>query len=145
MLCDRFKEFAHETELIGQERVAAVNDICDQLIAAGHSDAATIAEWKDGINEAWTDLLELIDTRTQALAASWELHKFFHDCKETLLRIHVRSAVHLNFILTSCDCSSCCPAIRISLILIEACYCLDGGEMICTPDPADAVRLQHTS
>lgn len=88
MLCDRFKEFAHETEMIGQERVASVNDICDQLITAGHSDAATIAEWKDGINEAWTDLLELIDTRTQALAASWELHKFFHDCKETLLRIH---------------------------------------------------------
>lgn len=88
MLCDRFKEFAHDTEMIGQERVAAVNDICDQLIAAGHSDAATIAEWKDGINEQWTDLLELIDTRTQALAASWELHKFFHDCKETLLRIH---------------------------------------------------------
>jgi len=101
MLCDRFKEFAHETELIGQERVAAVNDICDQLIAAGHSDAATIAEWKDGINEAWTDLLELIDTRTQALAASWELHKFFHDCKETLLRIHVRFIV-LSFILTGC-------------------------------------------
>jgi len=96
MLCDRFKEFAHETEMIGQERVAAVNDICDQLIAAGHSDAATIAEWKDGINEAWTDLLELIDTRTQALAASWELHKFFHDCKETLLRIHVRV---LSFVL----------------------------------------------
>jgi len=100
MLCDRFKEFAHETELIGQERVAAVNDICDQLIAAGHSDAATIAEWKDGINEAWTDLLELIDTRTQALAASWELHKFFHDCKETLLRIHVRPVAHLQLVFT---------------------------------------------
>ena len=95
MLCDRFKEFAHDTEMIGQERVAAVNDICDQLIAAGHSDAATIAEWKDGINEAWTDLLELIDTRTQALAASWELHKFFHDCKETLLRIHVCAIICL--------------------------------------------------
>lgn len=114
MLCDRFKEFAHETELIGQERVAAVNDICDQLIAAGHSDAATIAEWKDGINEAWTDLLELIDTRTQALAASWELHKFFHDCKETLLRIHVRSVIYRNFVLTACCCSSCCTAVTIS-------------------------------
>jgi len=112
MLCDRFKEFAHETELIGQERVAAVNDICDQLIAAGHSDAATIAEWKDGINEAWTDLLELIDTRTQALAASWELHKFFHDCKETLLRIHVRSAVHCNLI--ACQCSSYHSKVMIS-------------------------------
>ena len=90
MLRDRFKEFARDTENIGQERVAAVNEMCDSLIQAGHSDAATIAEWKDQINEAWADLLELIDTRTQMLAASWELHKFFHDCKETLERIHVR-------------------------------------------------------
>lgn len=89
MLCDRFREFARETEVIGQERVATVNEICDQLIQAGHSDAALIAEWKDGINESWTDLLELIDTRTQALAASLELQKFFHDCKETLIRIYV--------------------------------------------------------
>jgi|SRR6218665_620787 len=89
MLRDRFREFAHNTESIGQERVAAVNEICDQLIQAGHSDAATIAEWKDGINESWADLLELIDTRTQMLQASWELFKFYNDCKETLDRIHV--------------------------------------------------------
>jgi len=31
MLRDRFKEFARDTENIGQERVAAVNEICDQL------------------------------------------------------------------------------------------------------------------
>ena len=89
MLLERFKEFARETEAIGQERVAAVNEICDANIQAGHSDAATIAEWKDQINEAWTDLLELIDTRTQMLNASYELHKFFYDCKETLERINV--------------------------------------------------------
>ena len=94
MLRDRFKEFARDTETIGQERVAAVNEICDQLIGAGHSDAATIAEWKDQINEAWADLLELIDTRTQMLAASWELHRFFHDCKETLDRIYVSPHDH---------------------------------------------------
>ena len=88
MLRDRFREFAHNTESIGQERVAAVNEICDQLIQSGHSDAATIAEWKDGINESWADLLELIDTRTQMLQASWELFKFYNDCKETLDRIH---------------------------------------------------------
>ncbi|XP_066147280.1 spectrin beta chain isoform X2 [Euwallacea fornicatus] len=87
LLWERFKEFAHDTETIGSERVAAVNDIADSLIAAGHSDSATIAEWKDGLNEAWTDLLELIDTRTQMLAASRELHKFFHDCKDVLSRI----------------------------------------------------------
>jgi len=87
MLRERFKEFARDTESIGTERVAAVNEIADQLIAAGHSDAATIAEWKDGLNESWADLLELIETRTQMLAASWELHKFFHDCKDVLGRI----------------------------------------------------------
>lgn len=87
LLWERFKEFAHDTEAIGSERVAGVNDLADQLIARGHSDSATIAEWKDGLNEAWQDLLELIETRTQMLAASRELHKFFHDCKDVLSRI----------------------------------------------------------
>lgn len=87
LLWERFKEFAKDTETTGSERVAAVNDIADQLIASGHSDSATIAEWKDGLNEGWQDLLELIETRTQMLAASRELHKFFHDCKDILGRI----------------------------------------------------------
>lgn len=46
MLLDRFKDFAKDTKTIGEERVARANDICDQLIDSGHSDAATIAEWK---------------------------------------------------------------------------------------------------
>ncbi|GFS19194.1 spectrin beta chain [Elysia marginata] len=87
MLKDRFKEFARDTESIGQERVASANEICDALIASEHSDAATIAEWKDNVNDAWADLLELIDTRTELLQTSWELHKFFYDCKDTLERI----------------------------------------------------------
>ncbi|KAI1288342.1 Spectrin beta chain [Halotydeus destructor] len=87
MLRDRFKEFARDTQAIGSERVAVANESADSLIMTGHSDAAQIAEMKDGLNEAWTDLLELIDTRTQMLAASWELHKFFHDCKDVHSRI----------------------------------------------------------
>lgn len=63
MLWERFKEFARDTESIGSERVAAVNQMADGLISAGHSDSATIAEWKDGLTEAWQDLLELIETR----------------------------------------------------------------------------------
>ncbi|KMQ98255.1 spectrin beta chain isoform x6 [Lasius niger] len=73
LLWERFKEFARDTEAIGSERVEAVNGIADSLIATGHSDAATIAEWKDGLNEM--------------LVASRELHKFFHDCKDVLGRI----------------------------------------------------------
>uniref|UniRef100_A0A4W6BXI9 Spectrin beta chain n=1 Tax=Lates calcarifer TaxID=8187 RepID=A0A4W6BXI9_LATCA len=87
MLQERFREFARDTGNIGQERVDAVNRLADELINTGHGDAATIAEWKDGLNEAWADLLELIDTRTQILAASYELHKFYHDAKEILNRI----------------------------------------------------------
>ncbi|KAJ3610274.1 hypothetical protein NHX12_022367 [Muraenolepis orangiensis] len=87
MLQERFREFARDTGTIGQERVDAVNRQADELINSGHGDAATVAEWKDGLNEAWADLLELIDTRTQILAASFELHKFYHDAKEILGRI----------------------------------------------------------
>lgn len=89
MLQDRFREFARETESIGTERVTAANDNCDALIMADHSDSAQIAEWKDNLNEAWNDLLELMDTRTQMLQSSWELHKFYHDCKDILERILV--------------------------------------------------------
>ncbi|XP_069738334.1 LOW QUALITY PROTEIN: spectrin beta chain, non-erythrocytic 4 [Phaenicophaeus curvirostris] len=87
LLQEKFLEFASETGSVGQERIAALNQMVDELIDYGHADAATIAEWKDGVNEAWADLLELMETRAQMLAASHELHKFFNDCKEVLGQI----------------------------------------------------------
>ncbi|VDL64268.1 unnamed protein product, partial [Nippostrongylus brasiliensis] len=77
MLQERFQQFARDTESIGSER----------LIATGHTDAPTIALWKDSLNEAWENLLELIDTRAQMLESSRLLHKFFHDCRDCLSRI----------------------------------------------------------
>ncbi|XP_029570472.1 spectrin beta chain, non-erythrocytic 4 isoform X5 [Salmo trutta] len=87
ILQEKFTEFATETGSLGQERVTAVNQMVDELIDYGHADAATIAEWKDGVNEAWADLLELMETRAQMLAASHQLHKFFADCREVLAQI----------------------------------------------------------
>uniref|UniRef100_A0A8C3CTN2 Spectrin beta chain n=1 Tax=Cairina moschata TaxID=8855 RepID=A0A8C3CTN2_CAIMO len=87
LLQEKFLEFASETGSVGQERISAVNQMVDELIDYGHADAATIAEWKDGVNEAWADLLELMETRAQLLAASHELHKFFSDCKDLLGQI----------------------------------------------------------
>uniref|UniRef100_A0A8C6YGT7 PH domain-containing protein n=1 Tax=Naja naja TaxID=35670 RepID=A0A8C6YGT7_NAJNA len=87
LLQEKFTEFASETGTIGNERILAINQMVDELIEYGHVDAATIAEWKDGVNEAWADLLELIETRAQMLAASHELHKFFNDCKDVLSQI----------------------------------------------------------
>lgn len=60
---------------MGQERVDLVNEAIDELIEAGHAEAANMAEWKDTINESWADLLELIDTRAQLLTTSYELLK----------------------------------------------------------------------
>ncbi|XP_076845121.1 spectrin beta chain, non-erythrocytic 4 isoform X1 [Brachyhypopomus gauderio] len=87
VLQDKFTEFTSETGRVGQERVTAVNQMVDELIDYGHADAAAIAEWKDGVNEAWADLLELMETRGQMLAASHQLHKFFSDCREVLMQI----------------------------------------------------------
>uniref|UniRef100_A0A2A4JKU8 Spectrin beta chain, non-erythrocytic 2 n=1 Tax=Heliothis virescens TaxID=7102 RepID=A0A2A4JKU8_HELVI len=91
LLWERFKEFARETQAVGSERVATAERIADQMIAMGHSDNATIAQWKEGLKETWQDLLELIETRTQMLAASRELHKYFHDCKDTLQRVNEKA------------------------------------------------------
>ncbi|XP_050989970.1 spectrin beta chain, erythrocytic isoform X1 [Labeo rohita] len=87
ILRDKFREFARETGTVGQERVDTVNRIIDDLIEGGHSEAATLAEWKDGVNESWADLLELIDTRAQHLTASYDLLKYFCDGKELVAHI----------------------------------------------------------
>ncbi|XP_034531254.1 spectrin beta chain, erythrocytic [Notolabrus celidotus] len=87
LLRDRFREFARETGMAGQERVDLVNQTIDELIEAGHTEAAAMAEWKDSINESWADLLELIDTRAQLLTTSYELLKYFDDGKELVAQI----------------------------------------------------------
>ncbi|XP_068800473.1 spectrin beta chain, erythrocytic isoform X2 [Struthio camelus] len=87
LLREKFREFAWETGSVGQERVDRVNLTIEDLIDAGHAEAATMAEWKDGLNESWADLLELIDTRRQLLTASHDLHKYFYDAAEILALI----------------------------------------------------------
>lgn len=87
LLKERFHQFAADTQQIGQERVNHVSQIANVLIDAGHADSSIIAQWNENLNSAWEDLLELIRTRTQMLQSSWELQKFFSDCKEVLSHI----------------------------------------------------------
>ncbi|XP_041927418.1 spectrin beta chain, erythrocytic isoform X1 [Alosa sapidissima] len=87
ILRDKFRDFARETGTMGQDRVDSVNQIIDQLIEGGHTEAAALAEWKDNVNESWADLLELIDTRAQLLTASYDLLKYFYDGKELVAQI----------------------------------------------------------
>lgn len=87
MLRDKFREFSRDTSTIGQERVDGANTLANGLIAGGHAAGATVAEWKDGLNEAWADLLELLDTRGQVLAAAYELQRFLHAARQALARV----------------------------------------------------------
>uniref|UniRef100_A0A6G1SQG5 Spectrin beta chain n=1 Tax=Aceria tosichella TaxID=561515 RepID=A0A6G1SQG5_9ACAR len=87
MLRERFKQFAKDTEKCGTERVERVNATADQLILSGHADNNMIANWKEMLEEAWTDLLEIIKTRSLELAASHRSHQFFHDCRDLNNRI----------------------------------------------------------
>ncbi|KAG9510173.1 Spectrin beta chain, partial [Fragariocoptes setiger] len=87
MLRDRFRQFAVDTERMGSERVEQVNENADKLILSGHSDKTLIAQWKDMLEEAWTDLLEMIKNRSLELSASWRLHQFLNSCHEISARI----------------------------------------------------------
>ncbi|XP_062861105.1 spectrin beta chain, non-erythrocytic 4-like isoform X1 [Trichomycterus rosablanca] len=87
ILQENFSAFSSETGGVGQERVLAINQMVDELIDYGHADAAVIAEWKDGVNESWAELMELMETRAQMLAASHQLHKFFSDCREVMTQV----------------------------------------------------------
>lgn len=87
VLQERFKAFTIDMKATGQERIPKINSHIDRLIEAKHGDSAKIAEWKDMLNEAWNDLLELTETRRLLLLASWQLFRFFHDCKDVLARI----------------------------------------------------------
>ena len=84
LLRERFAQFTADTKQIGQERVNHVSRIANNLIDSGHADSALISQWAESLGTAWEDLLELIRTREQMLQASWELQKFFSDCKEVL-------------------------------------------------------------
>lgn len=103
VLQETFSQFVSDTNSLGQQRLEQVNKLVNEMIKCGHSDAATIAEWKDGLNESWADLLELMETRTQMLAASQQLHRFFTDCKEVERRArHQLSSVGVAATLNHC-------------------------------------------
>lgn len=49
----------------------------------------------DRIKDLWEDCKELCKTRLQQLQASYNLYKFYLDCKETLERILVLNELYL--------------------------------------------------
>lgn len=87
ILRERFKKFAVDTENVGNERIEKIFETADSLILKDHGDKNMIASWKDTLEESWSDLLELIKTRSLELAASHRLQQFFKDCQDFKTKI----------------------------------------------------------
>ena len=92
MLQERFSAFSHDTVQTGSERVSDANKLSDDLINIGHSDADQISNWKDMINNAWEDLLELISTREEVI------HNHTQQCSDYYPAVHM-----FNFQKIDCD------------------------------------------
>ncbi|RDD43106.1 Spectrin beta chain, non-erythrocytic 1 [Trichoplax sp. H2] len=93
---DAFEKWVDNTKTTGTDRIQQVNTMADQLISTGHSESATISEWKNGINELWEVLMKLINGRFELLEGTRELYKYYYDLNE--LQQHI---LHKDQILPS--------------------------------------------
>ncbi|XP_068035128.1 spectrin beta chain, non-erythrocytic 2-like [Anomalospiza imberbis] len=91
LLRDKFREFSRDTGGLGQERVDAANAAAAALIAGGHPERAAVAQWQAGLNEAWAELLELVATRAQELAAAHDLQRFRRDARQVLAQLRAKA------------------------------------------------------
>uniref|UniRef100_A0A674GYF9 Spectrin beta chain n=1 Tax=Taeniopygia guttata TaxID=59729 RepID=A0A674GYF9_TAEGU len=91
LLRDKFREFSRDTGGLGQERVDAANAAAAALISGGHPERAAVAQWQAGLNEAWAELLELVATRAQELAAAHELQRFRRDARQVLAQLRAKA------------------------------------------------------
>nr|CDS27545.1 spectrin beta chain [Hymenolepis microstoma] len=78
-LHDRFEQFSKRTRTEGERRMRIMIQRIDQMILRGHRNRSDIALAKDGLNEDYADLLEMLTTRSQLLKSSLTLHRFFYD------------------------------------------------------------------
>ncbi|VDN96151.1 unnamed protein product [Rodentolepis nana] len=78
-LHDRFDQFSKRTRTEGERRMRTMIQRIDQMILRGHRNRSDIALAKDGLNEDYADLLEMLCTRSQLLKSCLTLHRFFYD------------------------------------------------------------------
>lgn len=78
-LHDRFDHYAKCTRTEGERRMQSMLQRMDQMILRGHRNRSEIALAKDGLNDDWADLLEMLITRSQLLKSALTLQRFFYD------------------------------------------------------------------
>nr|VZI37615.1 unnamed protein product [Spirometra erinaceieuropaei] len=98
MLRSRFSDFVVETKHEGGRRMKTAIARCDGLIARGHPNRSEVATCKDRLNEAWADLLEMMDTRQQLLKSALDMHRFYSDAQalERAIQVDLVAALLLS-------------------------------------------------
>ena len=61
---ERYHSWVSVTKNTGLNKLKDVNLLADQLVTTGHPEAATIGDWKSGVNNIWEQLLETIEKRS---------------------------------------------------------------------------------
>ncbi|KAF4529735.1 hypothetical protein B566_EDAN017987, partial [Ephemera danica] len=91
LLQARFDDFRHRIQG-GAERFRQCEELARKLNANPSQQGAEIEKKQAQLQEGWSRLLALIETREQKLAAAGEIHRFHRDVAEALARIQEKSA-----------------------------------------------------
>lgn len=62
-------------------------------------DSSLIKQNKETVNQLWSDLKDLADDRSSALASAKEIHTFDRDAGDAKERVQVHEAVNILFLL----------------------------------------------
>ncbi|KAL5270487.1 hypothetical protein ACHWQZ_G001266 [Mnemiopsis leidyi] len=92
VLENKFNEFYTELTTIGQGRVDELFVGGDSLLENNHTMSPDIQNAMQGMQEKWTNLLNLAASRKATLASSVELHKYHRDVNVLISRIQAADA-----------------------------------------------------
>jgi spectrin alpha len=92
LLQKKFEDFNKDLNA-NETRVKSANGLATQLLDAGHSDGAVIAQRRDALNTRWSQLQALALERQAALQAAHEVHQFQRHVDDTVARFGEKDVV----------------------------------------------------
>ncbi|KAI8480573.1 Spectrin beta chain, non-erythrocytic 5 [Branchiostoma belcheri] len=87
ILQKKFADFVQQVSN-SEKRVTSVSDLGKALCDEQHTDAAAIIARCSEVNQQWSELKEMTQSRQEALDGARQVHTFDRDCEETKSWIH---------------------------------------------------------
>ncbi|XP_063188806.1 spectrin beta chain, non-erythrocytic 5 [Chroicocephalus ridibundus] len=89
-LCAKYNTFRHQLEATGK-RVMACQQLADNLLNCGHSEAREIRQKQKELRNSWEELLEIARLRGERLRDAETIHKCYQDLTDALAHIEEKS------------------------------------------------------